>query len=56
VVSESRIYAAASWRIMPLLMAGWLFAYMAQMVEGISPAKREALFWRNAARFYRLEI
>jgi MFS family permease len=27
-VSESRIYAAAAWRIMPLLMAGWLFAYI----------------------------
>src|SRR5438132_12864772 len=26
--SESRIYAAAAWRIMPLLMAGWLFAYI----------------------------
>src|SRR6185312_16812151 len=27
-VSESRIYTAAAWRIMPLLMAGWLFAYI----------------------------
>jgi len=27
-VSESRIYGAAAWRIMPLLMAGWLFAYI----------------------------
>jgi MFS family permease len=27
-VSESRIYSAAAWRIMPLLMAGWLFAYI----------------------------
>jgi len=27
-VNESRIYAAAAWRIMPLLMAGWLFAYI----------------------------
>lgn len=27
-VDESRIYAAAAWRIMPLLMAGWLFAYI----------------------------
>jgi MFS family permease len=27
-VSENRIYAAAAWRIMPLLMAGWLFAYI----------------------------
>jgi MFS family permease len=28
MVNESRIYAAAAWRIMPLLMAGWLFAYI----------------------------
>jgi len=27
-VSEGRIYGAAAWRIMPLLMAGWLFAYI----------------------------
>jgi MFS family permease len=26
--SENRIYAAAAWRIMPLLMAAWLFAYI----------------------------
>ncbi len=28
MISESRIYARASWRILPLLMAGWLFAYI----------------------------
>ena len=26
--SENRIYSAAAWRIMPLLMAAWLFAYI----------------------------
>jgi MFS family permease len=26
--SEGRIYTTAAWRIMPLLMAGWLFAYI----------------------------
>jgi len=28
LASEGRIYTAAAWRIMPLLMAGWLFAYI----------------------------
>src|SRR3569833_764440 len=27
-ISEDRIYAHACWRILPLLMAGWLFAYI----------------------------
>ncbi len=27
-VSESRIHTAIAWRILPLLMAGWLFAYI----------------------------
>jgi MFS family permease len=28
VIIESRIYARTGWRILPLLMAGWLFAYI----------------------------
>jgi MFS family permease len=28
MISENRIYAKAGWRILPLLMAGWLFAYI----------------------------
>ena len=27
-IDEKRIYGAAAWRIMPLLMAGWLFTYI----------------------------
>jgi len=29
---------------------------VARMVEDLGSAQREALFWRNAARFYRLDV
>jgi len=58
-VSESRIYAAAAWRIMPLLMAGWLFAYIdrvnisfarAQMGEQLGFS--DAVFGLGAGLFF----
>jgi MFS family permease len=57
--SESRIYAAAAWRIMPLLMAGWLFAYIdrvnisfarAQMGEQLGFS--DAVFGLGAGLFF----
>ncbi len=59
VRSEARIYAAASWRIMPLLMAGWLFAYIdrvnisfarAQMGEHLGFS--DAVFGLGAGLFF----
>lgn len=59
MVSESRIYAAAAWRIMPLLMAGWLFAYIdrvnisfarAQMGEQLGFS--DAIFGLGAGLFF----
>jgi MFS family permease len=58
-VSENRIYAAAAWRIMPLLMAGWLFAYIdrvnisfarAQMGEQLGFS--DAVFGLGAGLFF----
>jgi MFS family permease len=58
-VKESRIYAAAAWRIMPLLMAGWLFAYIdrvnisfarAQMGEQLGFS--DAVFGLGAGLFF----
>ena len=58
-VSESRIYGAAGWRILPLLMAGWLFAYIdrvnisfarAQMGEQLGFS--DAVFGLGAGLFF----
>ena len=58
-VNESRIYAAAAWRIMPLLMAGWLFAYIdrvnisfarAQMAQELGFS--DAVFGLGAGLFF----
>ena len=35
---------------------GDLVRALARMVEDITPAQRNALFWKNAARFYRLDV
>lgn len=35
---------------------GDLVRALARMVEDFTPAQRGALFWRNAARFYRLDV
>jgi MFS family permease len=59
VISESRIYAKASWRILPLLMAGWLFAYIdrvnisfarAQMAQELGFS--DAVFGLGAGLFF----
>src|SRR3569833_504329 len=58
-VNESRIYAAAAWHIMPLLMAGWLFAYIdrvnisfarAQMAQELGFS--DAVFGLGAGLFF----
>jgi MFS family permease len=58
-IDEKRIYGAAAWRIMPLLMAGWLFAYIdrvnisfarAQMGEQL--AFSDAVFGLGAGLFF----
>jgi MFS family permease len=58
-INEKRIYGAAAWRIMPLLMAGWLFAYIdrvnisfarAQMGEQL--AFSDAVFGLGAGLFF----
>jgi MFS family permease len=58
-ISERRIYAAAAWRILPLLMAGWLFAYIdrinisfarAQMSEQLGFS--DAVFGLGAGLFF----
>jgi len=58
-VSESRIYAAAAWRIMPLLMAGWLFAYIdrvnisfARVQMGEQLGFSDAVFGLGAGLFF----
>jgi MFS family permease len=59
MVSESRIYARAGWRILPLLMAGWLFAYIdrvnisfarAQMAQELGFS--DAVFGLGAGLFF----
>lgn len=59
LVNENRIYAAAAWRILPLLMAGWLFAYIdrvnisfarAQMGEQLGFS--DAVFGLGAGLFF----
>jgi len=59
LASEGRIYTAAGWRIMPLLMAGWLFAYIdrvnisfarAQMGENLGFS--DAVFGLGAGLFF----
>jgi MFS family permease len=59
LASEARIYTAAGWRIMPLLMAGWLFAYIdrvnisfarAQMGENLGFS--DAVFGLGAGLFF----
>lgn len=59
MISESRIYARASWRILPLLMAGWLFAYIdrvnisfarAQMAQELGFS--DAVFGLGAGLFF----
>jgi MFS family permease len=59
VISESRIYARAGWRILPLLMAGWLFAYIdrvnisfarAQMAQELGFS--DAVFGLGAGLFF----
>jgi len=59
LASEGRIYTAAAWRIMPLLMAGWLFAYIdrvnisfarAQMGENLGFS--DAVFGLGAGLFF----
>ena len=59
MIKESRIYAKASWRIMPLLMAGWLFAYIdrvnisfarAQMAQELGFS--DAVFGLGAGLFF----
>ena len=58
-ISESRIYATAGWRILPLLMAGWLFAYIdrvnisfarAQMAQELGFS--DAVFGLGAGLFF----
>lgn len=58
-ISESRIYAKAGWRILPLLMAGWLFAYIdrvnisfarAQMAQELGFS--DAVFGMGAGLFF----
>jgi len=58
-IDEKRVYGAAAWRIMPLLMAGWLFAYIdrvnisfarAQMGEQL--AFSDAVFGLGAGLFF----
>ena len=58
-ISESRIYAKAGWRILPLLMAGWLFAYIdrvnisfarAQMAQELGFS--DAVFGLGAGLFF----
>lgn len=58
-IGEKRIYGAAAWRIMPLLMAGWLFAYIdrvnisfarAQMGEQLTFS--DAVFGLGAGLFF----
>src|SRR4051812_35915437 len=58
-ISESRIYAAAAWRIMPLLMAGWLFAYIdrvnisfARIQMGEQLGFSDAVFGLGAGLFF----
>jgi MFS family permease len=58
-VKESRIYAAAAWRIMPLLMAGWLFAYIdrvnisfARAQMGTQLGFSDAVFGLGAGLFF----
>jgi len=58
-VNESRIYAAAAWRIMPLLMAGWLFAYIdrvnisfARAQMGAQLGFSDAVFGLGAGLFF----
>lgn len=58
-VNESRIYAAAAWRIMPLLMAGWLFAYIdrvnisfARVEMGQQLGFSDAVFGLGAGLFF----
>lgn len=58
-VSESRIYAAAAWRIMPLLMSGWLFAYIDRVNISFSRAQMgeqlgfsDAVFGLGAGLFF----
>jgi MFS family permease len=58
-VNESRIYAAAAWRIMPLLMAGWLFAYIdrvnisfARAQMGAQLGFTDAVFGLGAGLFF----
>ena len=59
LAGEGRIYTAAAWRIMPLLMAGWLFAYIdrvnisfarAQMGENLGFS--DAVFGLGAGLFF----
>jgi len=59
MVSESRIYARAGWRILPLLIAGWLFAYIdrvnisfarAQMAQELGFS--DAVFGLGAGLFF----
>jgi len=58
-ISEDRIYAHACWRILPLLMAGWLFAYIdrvnisfarAQMAQALGFS--DAVFGLGAGLFF----
>ena len=58
-VNESRIHNAIAWRILPLLMAGWLFAYIdrvnisfarAQMGEQLGFS--DAVFGLGAGLFF----
>src|SRR5581483_7892124 len=58
-ISESRIYARTGWRILPLLMAGWLFAYIdrvnisfarAQMAQELGFS--DAVFGLGAGLFF----
>jgi predicted TIM-barrel fold metal-dependent hydrolase len=35
---------------------GDLVRALSRMVEDFTPAQRSALFWKNAARFYRLDV
>ena len=49
-VSENRIYAAAAWRIMPLLMTGWLFAYIDRVnISFARPEMGQQLGFSDAA-------
>jgi len=58
-ISESRIYARTGWRVLPLLMAGWLFAYIdrvnisfarAQMAQELGFS--DAVFGLGAGLFF----